>query len=98
MVQGEAFFGFPGRKEGFGWLPGVTVVPHFDEIPGAMVQGVRLMVRGLTLVGVDGNTALLRDGAAYEVVGGGGVTIWNGTGRRRYTAGPLPAGVLSAGT
>ena len=95
MVQGDAFFGFPGKKSGFGLLPGVTVVPHFDEIPGALVSGVRLMLgRSLTLVGVDGNTALLRDGDRLEIIGRGGVTIWNDAGKKRYTAGPLPASLL----
>ena len=95
MVQGAAFFGFPGKKKGFGLFPGVTVLPHFDEIPGAMVRGARLLLGGdLTLVGVEGNTALLRDGDGFEVLGRGGVTVWNERGKERYAAGPLPAGVL----
>ena len=95
MILGEKFFGFPGWKQGFNFLPGKTVIPHFDEIPAAMLSTMRLFSgHKLTVLGVDGNTALVKSGADYEVIGAGGVTVWNKAGKVRYTDGPLPAAQL----
>lgn len=87
MILGEKFFGFPGQHAGFGFLKGVTIVPHFDEIPQAIVSGVRLLLNSLTLVGIDGNTALMVDDGRWEVLGSGAVTVWDQTGKRRYSGG-----------
>jgi len=96
MVLGEKFFGFPGWNAGFNLVPGVTVVPHFDEIPAAVIRSVRLLAgKDLALVGIEGNTALVQDGGQYEVLGAGGVTVWNETGRTRHTEGILPAEALA---
>ena len=90
MVLAENIIGFPRLGAGFNFLPGVTVMPHFDEIPGAMTWITRLLAgRRLTLVGIEGNTALVQDGDRYEVLGGGGVTVWNMAGKIRYTRGLL---------
>jgi cyanophycinase len=97
MVLGEKFFGFPGWNSGFSLLPGVTVIPHFDEIPGAMTRSIRLLAaKELIVAGIEGNTALVRNGRDYEVLGAGGVTLWSGAGQMRYTEGVLPAGTLPA--
>jgi cyanophycinase len=97
MVLGEKFFGFPGWNNGFNLLPGVTVIPHFDEIPGAMTRSIRLLAgKELIVAGIEGNTALFQNGRQYEVLGAGGVSVWNGAGKTRYAAGPLPAAVLAA--
>lgn len=96
MILGEKFFGFPGWKPGFNFLPGATVIPHFDEIPEALLKSMQLLAgktlgKGLTVLGIDGYTALVCNGARYEVLGRGGVTVWNRTGKTRYLSGPLPA-------
>ena len=92
MILGEKFFGFPAWKQGFNFLPGKTVIPHFDEIPGALLSTMRLLSgHKLTVLGIDGNTALVKTGATYEVIGAGGVTVWNKAGKVRYTEGSLPA-------
>lgn len=76
MIQGEIFAGLPHKHGGFGLWPGVNIVPHFDEIPSAVVSAMRLaMGRDHTLVGVDRNTALLHADGAYRVIGER-VTIW----------------------
>lgn len=96
MILGEKFFGFPGWKQGFNFLPGKTVIPHFDEIPGALLAAMRIFGgHELTVLGIDGNTALVKSGDSYEVIGAGGVTVWNKAGKVRYTDGPLPAAPLS---
>jgi cyanophycinase len=95
MILGTKFFGFPGWNAGFNLVPGVTVIPHFDEIPSVMIRSVRLLAgRDLTLVGIEGNTALVQDGGQYEVLGAGGVTVWNGAGRTRHTEGALSPAAL----
>jgi cyanophycinase len=96
MIQGEKFFGFPGWRRGFGLIPGVTILPHYDEIPEAFVNPVRMLVaRKMTVIGIESLTALVRgpDGQ-YDVLGPGGVIIWRRSGKTRYTAGPLPPDVL----
>jgi cyanophycinase len=97
MVLGEKFFGFPGWNDGFNLAPGLTIIPHFDEIPAAMTHSIRLLAgKQLIVAGIEGNTALVRNGREYEVLGGGGVTLWSGAGKTRFTAGALPAAVLAA--
>ena len=61
MIQGERFAGMPRPQRGFGLWPGVHVVPHFDEIPSLVVSGIRRAIgTKLTLIGVNGNTALVK--------------------------------------
>jgi cyanophycinase len=93
MIMGEAFFGFTSqaRNQGFRLLPGATVIPHYDEIPGWMIAPVRGWISGgLTLVGIEANTALFRREDQMEVLGSGGVTVWNKGGKKRFLQGPLP--------
>ena len=91
MILGEKFFGFPGWKHGFNFLPGATILPHFDEIPLAMIRSLRTLTgKDTTLLGIEGNTALVGSGKQYEVVGSGGVTVWSRNSKTRYTRGPLP--------
>ena len=92
MILGEKFFGFPGWKPGFNFLPGATIIPHFDEIPGPMIGSLHVLAgKDVTILGIDGNTALVRTGDHYEVLGSGAVTVWNRAGKIRHTAGPLPS-------
>ncbi|MBK8046149.1 MAG: Type 1 glutamine amidotransferase-like domain-containing protein [Anaerolineales bacterium] len=95
MVQGEKFFGFPGWRAGFNLWPGITVIPHYEEIPAPMLATVGLMrSKELTIVGVEGNTALVCEDGRYAVIGRGGVTIWTPKDKNRYVAGALPDGLL----
>lgn len=95
MIMGETFFGFPGWQAGFGFLPGVTIVPHFEEIPEMMMKTIRLITqKAITIVGIEGNTILLAANGRYEVLGSGGVTAWNKEGKTRYTEGVLATAVL----
>jgi cyanophycinase len=95
MVLGEKFFGFRGLKTGFNFLAGVTILPHYDEMPKYVIKAVRLLAgRDLTVLGIDGNTTLVQSGNEYEVVGNGGVIVWNEASKTRYTRGPLPADAI----
>ena len=98
MVLGERFLGFPGWSEGFNLVPGVTVIPHFDELPAAILRSARLLAgKELTLVGVEGNTALVQNDERWEVLGAGRVAVWTAAGRSCYRQGALPPGVLDRG-
>jgi len=88
MIMGGHIPGFPGLKPAFGLVPGVVIMPHFDEIPGVIVNALRLLVRDhQTLLGIEGNTALVGNEDGYQVVGSGGVVVWNQTGKKRYIEG-----------
>jgi cyanophycinase len=90
MIMGEKIYAFPGTRPGFDFIPGTLVIPHFDEFPSAMVHTARLTIDGsLTILGIEGNTALVRMNDTYEVLGAGGVTVWNREKKARYMEGPL---------
>jgi cyanophycinase len=88
MIMGERIPGIPRSHKAFGLLRGAVIMPHFDEIPAAMVNALRIWARGEnTLLGIEGNTALVGSDEGYQVVGRGGVVVWNRQGKRRYTQG-----------
>ncbi|MGB7540064.1 MAG: Type 1 glutamine amidotransferase-like domain-containing protein [Anaerolineales bacterium] len=94
MVMGEVLFGIPPwrRLSGFGLLPGAMVIPHFDEFPQWASMMLHLLAgRGLTTVGIEANTALFVQDGKMEVIGSGGVMVWNRAVRKRYTQGSLPS-------
>ncbi len=88
MIQGAKIMGMPSLSDGFGLLPNSVVLPHFDEYPGFISRASRL-ISGTSIItyGIDGMTALFRDGDKLEVIGTGGVTIITQNGRERYTQG-----------
>lgn len=98
MVQGEIFGGLRlgGSQQGFGLWPGVNVIPHFDEIPSAMISSMRVLGgRKYTVIGVEGNSALVRQGDSYHVFGQG-VTVWTKDYKVRYTEGIVEDEALPA--
>ena len=79
MIQGERIAGFrsAAHADGVRLLPGAIVLPHFDEYPSMIGTAVKgLLGRGLTVVGVDGGTALVRHADELRAVGRGAVTVW----------------------
>jgi cyanophycinase-like exopeptidase len=91
MIQGEKILGLPFLGAGFNLVPGVVVMPHYAEISARVRSLIRLRVGpALTLLGVEGDTALVVTGPQAEVLGSGGVTIWGRSAPTRYTQGPLP--------
>ena len=84
MIQGEKFFGFPGWRTGFALLPGATIIPHFDEIPQSMLRPMRLIAgKDLTILGIEGNTALVQTAEATR--------SWAAAGSRCGTGPARPA-------
>ena len=97
MILGEKFFGFPGLKPGFNFLPRVAVIPHYDQFPGYVITSLRVMAgRDLIVLGIESNTALFVKGEHYEVLGTGGVVICKKGANTRFSGGPLPPGALTA--
>jgi cyanophycinase len=87
MIWGERATPFPWHT-GFGYLPGVVIIPHFDEMSAWVIDVVKTVLASrLTLLGIEGNTALVCSAEGQAVAGSGGVTVWNRRQKRRYTAG-----------
>jgi cyanophycinase len=90
MVMGEAIFDFPRFWQTFPALnlaPGMIIIPHFDEIRQAMLASLKHTDGPPTTVGVDGSTALVGREGRWSVYGNGGVTVFEGRHKTRYTAG-----------
>ena len=96
MVLGSEIFDFPQvwrTIPALSLVPGIAVIPHFDEIPALMMNTMSPSKRKVTVVGIDGSTALVRSNAHWTVLGRGGVTVFTDKQKRRYLAGeqvPLP--------
>jgi cyanophycinase len=87
MVMGGALFDFPKlwrTLPALGLAPGLTVIPHFDEIPKMMLSTMNHSHGETTVVGVDGSTALVGREGGWTVYGTGGVTVFEGKKRVRY--------------
>lgn len=90
MVFGESIPAFPAIvpfRRAFDLVPGAVILPHYDEMPVVFARMIRLLLGRKTLLGIEGNTALVRSDGAFKVVGAGGVTVWNRREKRRYTDG-----------
>lgn len=88
MIMGEWIMGFTGKQPGFGLLPGVLVIPHFDEIGGMWVRGIQATIgHKRSILGIDGNTALAVMDGQMQVHGTGGVTLMQNGNSIRYTNG-----------
>ncbi len=100
MIQGERIAGLRSAATatpGFGLLPGSIVLPHFDEYPSMIATAVqRLVGKGLSVVGIDGGTALVRHDDRLHAVGRGSVTVWGPLGHGVYANEELPAGAIAA--
>lgn len=89
MVMGGALFDFPKMWRTLPALslaPELLIIPHFDEIPRLMLSTLNPTDERLTVVGVDGSTALVSHEGRWTVYGRGGVTVFASKERVRYTA------------
>lgn len=91
MIWGEQFRSFrsmPQWNPGFNHTPGAVIIPHFDEIPSAMLSAAwETRPAGLSILGIDRDTALVLAEGTVTVHGLGGVTVWNETRKTRYQDG-----------
>jgi cyanophycinase len=92
MVLGGEVFDFPQiwrTIPALGLVPGIAVIPHFNELPSLMVGTVTRSKRKVTIVGIDATTALVGSGHQWIVYGRGSVTIFTKNGKQRYTEGEV---------
>lgn len=90
MVMGSEFFDFPQiwrTQSALALVPGIAVIPHFDEIPGLFKDTAIHSTNKVTVVGIEGGTALVGSSNAWEVIGSGGVTVFTDKGRIRFKGG-----------
>ena len=92
IIFSERFPSFPTFLQwypAFNYLPGAVIFPHYDEFGDGWMGrlGQTLAPRGLTVLGVEGNTALVAYDGRHEVRGSGGVTVWNRQRKERLVEG-----------
>jgi len=89
-LRGRRLF-WPLRwRDGLGIVPGATVIPHYDAWPEALSALLALQApRGLPILGVDEETAVVGQDGAWQVQGRGRVTVWHGRRRERFRRGDV---------
>ena len=90
MVLGGEIFDFPQLWRtipALGLVPGISIIPHFDELPSWLTIATAPTRHKTTIVGIDGATALVGSNGQWMVYGRGGVTVFEGKSRIRYLAG-----------
>jgi len=90
MVLGAALLDFPRTWRtlpALGLAPGIAIIPHFDEIPSLLTHVIAAARRNITVVGIDGSTALVGSNGQWSVQGKGGVTVFTSKQKTRYLAG-----------
>jgi cyanophycinase len=71
-------------------VPGIAVLPHYDRIPEPLAALVALQApRGMQVIGIDEETALVGRDGAWQVHGEGRVTVWRGRRRDRLRSGEM---------
>lgn len=80
---------FPLRwRTALGIVGGTAVIPHYDRFPEPLSALVALQApKGLTILGIDEETALVGRDGAWQVQGRGRVTLWCGRTRTRHRTG-----------
>lgn len=96
MVLASHAFDFRARlapwplrwRHGLGFVPGASVVPHYDAWPEPLSALIALQApRGSLVLGIDEGTALVGRDGSWQVHGPGRVTVWRGRHRDRYRVG-----------
>lgn len=92
MVLGGEVFDFPQiwrTIPALGLVPGIAIIPHFDELPSLMVGTVTRGKHKSTIVGIDGTTALVGSNQQWTVFGRGSITVFTKNGKQRYFEGDI---------
>jgi cyanophycinase-like exopeptidase len=77
-------------REGFGFAPGTSVMPHYDAWPEPICALIAFQApRGSVVLGIDEGTAAVGRDGAWQVHGRSRVTVWRGRHRDRYRAGEV---------
>lgn len=80
---------FPIRwRESLGVVGAAAVIPHYDTLPETLWAILALQApRGVSIIGIADETAILGRDGAWQVHGSGRVTLWNGRRRTRHRPG-----------
>lgn len=87
MALGGMVFDFPQvwrTIPALGLVPGIAVIPHFDELPSLITDTIARGKHKVTIVGIDGATALVGADDHWVAYGLGGVTVFTKNGKQRY--------------
>lgn len=75
-------------RDGLGFVPGASVIPHYDAWPEPFSALIALQApRGSVVLGIDEETAAVGRDGSWQVHGQSRVTVWRGRHRERYRAG-----------
>lgn len=75
-------------REGLGFVPGASVLPHYDTWPEPLSALIALQSpRHSVVLGIDEETAAVGRDGSWQVHGRSRVTVWRGHRRERYRAG-----------
>ena len=75
-------------RPGFGFVPGTSVVPHYDAWPEPLAALIALQCpRGSVVLGIDEDTGIVGHDGSWQVRGRSRVTVWRGRHRERFRAG-----------
>jgi hypothetical protein len=90
-VGGRRFIRLPmGWSDALGLVPGTAVLPHYDALPEPLLAALALAApRGITVLGLDEETAAIGLDGAWQVRGRGRVTVWTGRHRARHRDGDV---------
>lgn len=74
---------------GLGLIPASCIVPHHNTFGNRWAPELAQRLPGVTLIGIDEQTATLNDGPAgrWRVYGAGGVTLYQNERRKHFAAG-----------
>lgn len=90
MVMGGMIFDFPQlwrTLPALSLVPGIAVIPHFNELPSFFTNAAVWATRKMTVVGIDGSTALIWSHGQWTVQGSGRVTVFTQRRKVRYKPG-----------
>ncbi len=104
MILGEVIFDFPQlwrALPALGLVPGIAIIPHYNELPSFLSNAAVWALRRTKVVGIDGGTALVWANSQWTVLGSGHVTVFTQRRKMHFTAGervPLAQLKKDAGT
>lgn len=80
----------PGRKKverGLNLVPNVCVLPHHNTFGKDWAGNLKMLLPGVTLLGIDEYTGMLMENGEWTVYGGGEVTIYQGASIETFFSG-----------
>jgi cyanophycinase len=79
----------PGRgnvERGFNLVPNACVLPHHNTFGKNWAGKLKVLLPGITFLGIDEYTGMLTEDGKWRVLGGGKVTVYQGENIETYTS------------